>query len=73
MPWYLELSKNAYVVLVGPATAMSPVLFDYGINDLSGFVIKDDNKAMNIISGNERNNMFYSTGQKINLKYGGNI
>ena len=73
LPWYLELSKNAYVVLVGPATTMSPVLFDYGINDLSGFVIKDDNKAMSLISGNERNNMFYSTGQKINLKYGGNI
>lgn len=68
LPWYLELSKNAYVVLVGPATTMAPQLFDYGVNDLSGFVIKDENRAKSIISGNERNNMFYGTGQKINLK-----
>lgn len=68
LPWYLELSKNAYVILVGPATPMSPILFKYGVNDLSGFVIKDFDKAMSIICGNERNSMFYSTGQKINLK-----
>nr|UWI49628.1 DUF364 domain-containing protein [Clostridioides difficile] len=67
-PWYLELSKNAYVVLVGPATPMAPILFKYGVNDLSGFVIKEHDKVMSIISGNERNNMFYSTGQKVNLK-----
>ena len=68
LPWYLELCKNAYVVLVGPITPMAPSLFDYGVNDLSGFVIREEAQCKNIISGNQRNSMFYGTGQKINLK-----
>lgn len=68
LPWYLELSKNAYVVLVGPTTPIAPMLFDYGVNDLSGFVIREEEECRNIISGNTRNSMFYGTGQKINLK-----
>lgn len=68
LPWYLELCKNAYVVLVGPITPMEPSLFDYGVNDLSGFVIREEAQCKNIISGNQRNSMFYGTGQKINLK-----
>jgi len=41
LPRLLELSKNAHTVLVGPSTPLSPVLFFYGVNDLSGFVVKD--------------------------------
>lgn len=41
MPRLLALSRNAKVILVGPSTIMSPVLFEFGVYGLSGFVVED--------------------------------
>ncbi|HNW35635.1 MAG TPA: DUF364 domain-containing protein, partial [Candidatus Ozemobacteraceae bacterium] len=52
LPRLLELSKHAKkVTIVGPATTLAPVLFDYGVSALSGFVVKDCERAMRIIRG----------------------
>lgn len=68
MPRILELSKNAKkVTMVGPGTPLSPVLFDYGIDDLSGFMIKDQLRAFRIISGAEKVRI-YNAGQKVSFK-----
>ena len=40
LPRILELAKDAFVGLVGPATVMSPILFDYGVDELDGFIPK---------------------------------
>lgn len=65
LPRFLELSKNAQkVTIVGPSTILAPVLFDYGIHDLSGYVIKDSERAMRMIRGAE-NGKIFSTGQKV--------
>lgn len=37
----LELSKNAKVILVGPSTPMAEILFDMGVDNLSGFIAED--------------------------------
>jgi uncharacterized protein (DUF4213/DUF364 family) len=67
-PRLLELSRNAeHVVLAGPTTPLAPCLLNMGINDLSGFIIKDNEKALHIISGVE-NATIYTTGQKVSLK-----
>jgi uncharacterized protein (DUF4213/DUF364 family) len=67
-PRLLELSKNAaHVVLVGPATTMAPYLLTRGLDDLSGFIIKDAEKAIRIASGTENVKMSRS-GQKVSLK-----
>lgn len=42
LPRLLELSKGAFVVLVGPSTPLAPFLFDYGVDVLSGTVVVDD-------------------------------
>ncbi|MBU1107039.1 MAG: hypothetical protein KKB51_10255 [Candidatus Riflebacteria bacterium] len=48
----LELSKNAQkVTVVGPSTTLAPLLFDYGVRDLSGFVVKNFEKATRMIKG----------------------
>lgn len=41
LPRLLELSKDAHVVLVGPSTPMAQILFDYGVNEMSGFLVCD--------------------------------
>ncbi|AFA48250.1 Rossmann-like domain-containing protein [Acetobacterium woodii] len=68
LPRFLELSKNARgITIVGPGTPLAPVLFDYGVDDLSGFIIKDQQRAFKIASGAE-NIKINVTGQKVAFK-----
>lgn len=66
LPRYLELSKNAVVTLVGPATTVAPRLFGFGADYLAGYVIKDSAMAESIALGHGGN--IHATGQKVNLK-----
>ncbi|MEG0829436.1 MAG: DUF364 domain-containing protein [Anaerovoracaceae bacterium] len=38
LPRLLQLSANATSIILGPSTPMSPILFDYGANELSGIL-----------------------------------
>lgn len=68
LPRLLELARNAKkVTIVGPSTTLAPLLFDYGVADLSGFVIKDNPRAMRIVKGAE-NGKIFSVGQKVAFK-----
>lgn len=46
----LELSRGKYVIVFGPSTPLSPILFDYGVDMIGGIIPKDDLKLFNIIS-----------------------
>ena len=46
----LELSKNSFVVIVGPTTPLSPVLFDYGVDILAGTMVVEPGKTIRSIS-----------------------
>ncbi len=52
----LELS-NGYVMIIGPTTILSPVLFDYGADALAGVIVTKPQKALEIVSqgGGRRN------------------
>lgn len=68
LPRFLQLAKHAKkIVLVGRGVPLSPILFDYGITDLSGFMIKDNACAARIAAGAE-NSQISAAGQKVSLK-----
>lgn len=67
LPRLLELSENAEkVALVGPGTPLAPCLFDFGVADLSGFIVEDTTRAKRIVSGAEFQRI-YDAGAKVNL------
>ena len=46
----LDLSKNSFVVMVGPTTPLLPVLFDYGVDILAGVRVVEPDKTIRSIS-----------------------
>ena len=46
----LKLCKKAYVVLVGPTSPLSPMLFDYGIDAICGAKVINEEKVIRSIS-----------------------
>jgi uncharacterized protein (DUF4213/DUF364 family) len=66
LPRYLELSKNAKVTIVGPATPVAPVLREFGVRDLAGFYVRDSEEARHTILTHTGN--VHKLGQKINFR-----
>lgn len=52
MPGILALCRDAFVLVIGPSTPLTPVLFDHDVDVLSGFVARDiDNLARAVSEG----------------------
>jgi uncharacterized protein (DUF4213/DUF364 family) len=46
----LELSKDRFIVMLGPTTPLSPVLFDHGVDVLAGVKVAEPEKTIRSIS-----------------------
>ena len=46
----LDLSKDKFIVMIGPTSPLSPVLFDYGIDVIGGAKVVDPEKTIRSIS-----------------------
>lgn len=64
LPRLLQLSKNARVILVGPSLVFSDILFDYGVEALSGFYVTNHLKAYGSVEKGGHKD-FYQWGEKI--------
>ncbi|MHB8106416.1 MAG: Rossmann-like domain-containing protein [Candidatus Cryosericum sp.] len=49
LPRLLELACNAWVMLIGPSTPLSVLMFDYGVNALSGCVARDPEELAEVV------------------------
>ena len=67
LPRMLKLAGDAFVGLVGPVTTLTPILFDYGVDELDGFVIKEPSIAESLFKG-QHVGKIYSSGQKVSLR-----
>jgi uncharacterized protein (DUF4213/DUF364 family) len=61
LPRLLELSKDAYVVLVGPSVPLTPLWFDYGVDLLAGTVVLDSAVALGAVQQGGRRSLFGSS------------
>ena len=66
LPRLLELSRGAQVILVGPSTPMTPILFEYGVNEMSGFLVGSKEALVDAISIGGRKSFFHC-GDKVRM------
>jgi len=67
LPHLLELSKNAFTTLVGPSAPFSQILFEYGADAISGFVVTDTDKAIKTIMEGGATRALQSHGQRFTI------
>jgi hypothetical protein len=58
MPRLLELSRNAYVVVAGPSTPLTPVLLKYGVNVLGGLVVDHPERTIRNVKEGAQHTIF---------------
>lgn len=46
----VDMSRNSFVILIGPTSPLSPVLFDYGVDVIAGVKVVDPEKTIRSIS-----------------------
>lgn len=62
----LELSARCGMILVGPSVPLCPLLFDFGVKDIQGFVVTDTDLCRRVVNGDLR---IFDAGKRISLTY----
>ena len=65
MPRLLELSKNAKIILVGPSVPISRVLFNYGVDQIAGLVILNQQLIWKAVQEGKKMSVFKHGGQMV--------
>jgi uncharacterized protein (DUF4213/DUF364 family) len=67
LPRLLTLCKNAWTVLVGPSVTLTPALFNFGVDDLSGFVVRESAVCLESVRESDRERQF-KAGTMVNYR-----
>lgn len=54
LPRLLHLARNSKIILVGPSIPLAPGLFDFGVSELAGTLIRDREKLEELVKNRER-------------------
>lgn len=66
LPRLLELSSRQGLILAGPTTPLSPLLFDFGVRDLQGLVLTDPDRCREVITG-KREGTIFDAGKRVGI------
>jgi uncharacterized protein (DUF4213/DUF364 family) len=67
LPRLLQLAQGAKIVLTGPSTPLTPLLYDFGIAMLAGLVVQDEARILRIIGQGGQHQVFESGARMVTL------
>ncbi|MDR2159015.1 MAG: DUF364 domain-containing protein [Treponema sp.] len=67
LPRLLELARGTGIILTGPSVPLAPLLFDWGIRDLQGFVVTNPALCRKIINGENSGAAIFDAGRQISI------
>ncbi|GHV80372.1 hypothetical protein AGMMS49944_21630 [Spirochaetia bacterium] len=67
LPRLLELSHRQGLILAGPTVPLAPLLFDFGVRDLQGLVIRDPDLCRDAISGKNECATIFDAGKRVSI------
>lgn len=66
LPRLLQLSEKAKVILVGPSTPMTSILFNYGVDEMGGFLVRE-RSCMEDAAAMGEHRGFFSSGERVRM------
>lgn len=67
LPRLLQLAKGAKVVLTGPSTPLTPLLYDHGIAMLAGLIVQDEAHVLRVLQEGGQHQLFESGARMVTL------
>lgn len=66
LPRLLQLSEKAKVILAGPSTPMTSILFTYGVDEMGGFLVRERNRIEDTVAIGAHKE-FFACGERIRM------
>jgi uncharacterized protein (DUF4213/DUF364 family) len=67
LPRLLELARRVGIILTGPSVPLAPLLFDWGVRDLQGFVVTDPALCRRLVKEDLSGAVVFDTGRQISM------
>jgi uncharacterized protein (DUF4213/DUF364 family) len=67
LPRLLELARRAGIILTGPSVPLAPLLFDWGVRDLQGFVVTDPALCRRLVREELSGAAIFDAGRQISM------
>jgi uncharacterized protein len=68
LPRLLQLAAGAHIVLTGPSTPLTPLLYGHGIDMLAGLVVHDEPTVLRVLMEGGQQQLFEAGSQMVMLK-----
>jgi hypothetical protein len=67
LPRLLQLSRRARVVIAGPSTPLTPVMFDHGIDMLGGLLVENEDRLWKVVQQGGMREIFEQGGRMVKV------